>query len=167
MRKKGGILFLFLLTVLMLTGWGRKEVRLLSSNKLIDLNKAIELARPGGSAGDTEDPSDKNASDPEDESEGGAGKAGEETDISKKDIAIRVRGESVYYACGSGEPESIAAQKLEGRIREDHVSGSTVTLYDDFAEAHTYKDVRAILDALKDSIGLNYEEEQLTEVSDL
>lgn len=165
MKKKGGMLLLFLLSVFMLAGWGKKEVRLLNSNKLIDLNKAIELAKPGGSAGDAEEPSDKEASDAADESEDVNDKTGEETAASKRDIVIRVRGEDIYYACGTDDPEVISAAQLENRIRLDHSAGSRLTLYDDFAEAHVYKDVRKVLADLKSSIGLNYEEEQLSETS--
>lgn len=34
--------------MLLLVGWGEKKIELLDNNKLIDMDKAIEYAKPGG-----------------------------------------------------------------------------------------------------------------------
>lgn len=163
MKKKIKILLFALVAMFILVGWGKKEVRLLDSSKLIDLNKAIELAKPGGNAGDSEEevdnPSDSSASDEEETSEAENHAVHDSIDETPKNIVIIIRGKKISYSCGSVTRDSISDRQLERIIRLDFVSGTQVTLMDDFAEAHVYMTVREVLDKLKNDIGLSYKED--------
>ena len=158
MNKKTGLMLISLLALFVLAGFGKTEVELLDSGKLIDLEKAIGLAKAGGSAGSSEEGSDAaSETDPEDA-------AGEEpsgygsTRGAVKDIVIRIRGEQIFYRCGSLTMGGFTDTQLEDRLRSDFVSGAKVTLTDDFAEAHVYKTVRGILDRLNNDMGMTYSE---------
>ena len=158
MKKRVHILLFALISVLVLAGWGGKDVRLLDSGKLIDLDKAVELAKPGGMSGDTEeapgpdeDDKDKKPDKREEDEDP------DDTDPVAEKIAIRVRGERIFYSCGVAGNVNIS--QLKDRILSDYVSGASVTLIDDFAEAHVYRRALSILEEVKNDIGLSYREE--------
>ena len=165
MKRKITALLLAMIAMLVLAGWGKKEVRLLDSSKLIDLNKAIELAKPGGMAGDSEENAETSseAAEAEDakETEGDNHSVHDTLDSVVKNIVIRVRGERISYTCGSINLDNISETQLMNRIRSDYAAGAQVTLMDDFAETHAYKAVKGLLDELKEDIGLNYKEDSL------
>lgn len=164
MKKKLGALLFVLISMFVLVGWGKKEVRLLDSDRLIDLSKAIEFSKPGGNAGDTEEPQEEVSEtlpenvtvEDEKESEGENLENHETIGDVTKNIEIRIRGEKIFYNCGSVNRDGIADKYLEDRIRLDFVSGTQVKLEDDFAEVHTYKNVQKVLKKLKNEIGLTY-----------
>ena len=160
MKKRIYILLFALICMLVLAGWGGKEVRLLDSGKLIDLDKAVELAKPGGMSGDTEeapgsdeDDDDKKTDKSEDDEDP------DDTDPAAVKIAIRIRGERIFYSCGVAGNVNISDTQLKDRILSDYVSGASVTLIDDFAEAHVYRRALSILEEVKDDTGLSFKEE--------
>ena len=161
MKKRIHVLPAALILMLMLVGWGGKEVKLLDSGRLIDLDKAIGLAKPGGMSGDTEEASGP-SEDAEDEKEQEGENDGTDpaTDVLAKNIDIRIRGERIFYTCGDTDSENIADNKLKDRLRSDYVQDAQVTLTDDFAEAHVYRKALGILEELKTDIGLSYREDR-------
>ena len=166
MKKRIHILLFVLIAMFVLIGWGRKEVKLLDGNKkkLIDLKKAIELAKPGGSAGDlkeeSEAASESNTVEDDEAPESESNAVHDSIDDVAKDIVIIIRDENISYSCGNDNRDSIPDTQLESRIRLDFASGAQVTLLDNFAEAHVYRNVRGILEKLKNDIGLTYREDQ-------
>ena len=163
MKRKVTVLLLMLAALVWLTGWGKKEVRLLDSSKLIDLSKAIELAKPGGSEGDSEEDTGETeaaGSNAAGVSENGSRELQESLSPVSQRIVIRIRGEQIFYTHGRYSQDDISAAGLESALRSDYVSGSEVVLMEDFAEAHVYKEVCRVLEELKNSIGLVYEEER-------
>ncbi len=157
MKKRFRVVLYIVLTMFILVGWGIKEVRLLDSSKLIDLNKAIALAKPGGSFGDSKEDS-RTASENENE-DGKQAEAHNNIDGVAKDIVIRVRDKQIYYSSGNGKEVSVSDTQLESRIRMDFVDGIEVTLVDDYAESHVYKSVREVLNNLKNDMNLTYKED--------
>lgn len=162
MKKKVGVLLYILIAMFMIVGWEKKEVELLVNGKLIDLGYVIGLAKPGGSAGDSEEESESlsenNAAEGEDNS-----KVEIHTDYVSmnevnKNIEIKIRGEKISYSCGIERSDNILDTQLESAIRSDLGPKTKVTLIDDYAEAHAYRNVRRILDKLKNNTGLTYVE---------
>ena len=156
MNKKTGLMLISLLALFVLAGFGKTEVELLNTGKLIDLEKAIGLAKAGGSAGSLEEGSDASSETDPEAAEGEEPSGSGSTQGAVKDIVIRIRGEQIFYRYGSLTMGGFTATKLEDRLRSDFVSGAKVTLADDFAEAHVYKNVLGILDRLKNEMGLTY-----------
>ena len=153
-----------LIIMLTLVGWGKSEVRLLDSSKLIDLNKAIEFAKSGGNTGDSEDDNNNSSeisNDDKKEPDDNKDTNHDQIDNVTNNIVIRIREEKIFYTCGNKNLDGIILKQLENRIRLDYSSGTQITLVDDFAESQTYKNVCEILDGLKKDIGLNYNEDQL------
>ena len=121
MKKKSGILLFVILTAFMLSGWGKKEVKLLDSSKLIDLNKAIELAKPGGMAGDNGEEGDSSTSDP-DRASGSENRTTRKiTEAATRNIVIRIRGGKISYTCGTFTRGNFSPERLESQIRTDYV----------------------------------------------
>lgn len=173
MKKRARILLFVLSIMFVLVGWGKKEVRLLDSSKLIDLEEAIDHAKPGGMSGNSEEESEtvsENTSSDDDEETEGENQAEQQTEHDSldevyKNIVIRINEEEIFYTCGTINTDRLSASQLEDRIRSDYTSGTQVTLMDDFAESHVYKSVQEVLDMLRSDIGLIYKEE-LWEESD-
>ena len=158
MKKKIKILLFMMLSFLVLAGWGKKEVKLLDSSKLIDLNAAIELAKPGGMSGDSDVESETNSGNDGDDGESYSDHDSIQPQV--VNIVIRVRGNVVTYTCGNHSWEDVDYIQLKSRIRADYSTNAIVILYDDYAEAHTYRDILVILDEMKNEIGLIYMEDQ-------
>lgn len=165
MKKRVSILLFVLSIMLVLVGWGKKEVKLLDSSKLIDLNKAIELAKPGGLSGDLEEESEtasESVSSNDDKETVAENQTEHENlDEANKNIVIRIRDDEIFYTCETMNSVKISASQVEDRIRLDYTSGAQVTLMDDFAESHVYKSVQEVLDVLRSDIGLIYKEDQV------
>lgn len=144
--------------ILLLVGWGEKKIELLDNNKLIDMDKAIEYAKPGGAWKKNENSSDSNkASDIEDQKTT-LDKNDNQEDVEVGDSNtkyINVSGETISY-CGS----PISKDKLLDLLKSDNGESIRFVLVDDWAEAHVYREVKAILLEAKDSIGINFSEER-------
>lgn len=165
MKKRISVLLLIMTAMFVLVGWGKKEVRLLDSSKLIDLNKAIELAKPGGMSGDSEEDTDRLPEIDEAEEDN----AGSENDndsvhdslnAAASNIVISIRDKQISYTNSAIHNDNITVAQLRSRIQKDYTSKAQITLMDDFAESHVYNDVLKVLNELKSDIGLTYKEEQ-------
>lgn len=148
MKKKLKWIVLFSLLLVFLGGWGKKSVELLNDKKLIDLNEALQICMPGADSPD-DDINTENEREPENTEI-----PDNPTDAKddKKIIVISVRERIVSY----GSTEKLEVVKLEERLRKDYKKGMTVRLVDDFAEAHVYKKVIAVLEQLEEETGLKY-----------
>lgn len=149
MKKKKTIILSSLLIVLfLLVGWGSEDVTLFHKNKVIDLQKAIELASSGG---------DENAND--------------EITVEEEPVVI----DSEVIEESEEEPQEITVNiivsektiKIDGKvfssidqvkesIKEYNGSMVTFKLIDEYAEARSFKEVISILEELKKEIGVNY-----------
>lgn len=143
MKKSIKSVLFVMLAVPLLCAIG-ENVELLDNRKLIDLDKAIEFARPGGDSitpqeGDSEIP-------PESETvQGGTS----QTSV----VEIRIEGVSVYY-----NGKKLGTEDFRKKLTDDKDRGRTFVLVDDFAEAKVYKRVRNTLRKLRDDIGLEFTE---------
>ena len=145
--RKIVIISFFMMSGILLVGFGKKKVDLLVKN-LIDLDKAIEVAEwPDDPIED--DPTEDDSTEDEDEPVS--------TDSTRLNyqltINVRIRGKKIYI-----DGNECAIDELEKRVK-DKVSGSTkVRLSDDYAEAHIYREVNDILSRLSDTLGFEYDE---------
>lgn len=162
MKRKCKLLLPVLLSVLLLAGWGKKTVELLNSKKLIDLNAAIEFCMPGAEAltpedGEkTENPAEVTVT---------PSPAATPTvtprptvtpkptmDSKPRAVTISVRG--CVVTCDSKQWDDLEA--LRERIVREANSNVTFRLIDDFAEAHVYRQLIAMLEELEAELGLSY-----------
>lgn len=153
MKRKMNLSVLIGLFLLLLVGFGKKSVELLNDSKLIDLDAAIGIAKPGGDAKEEANSSNQNVE--EDSLE----HSEEKSDITDMDtqhiIVIKISEQKVTY-------DSIPwadIDKLEEKIRNDNRENVCFSLVDDFAEVHVYKKVLKILTDLHSEIGLIYTKE--------
>lgn len=130
MKKTLKIIFL-LVTVITLCSWGEKAVELLDSRKLIDLEKAIEISTPGGAAIFEDDQNDT------DTEQNGS------QNPSSKILVVTIRDEQITY----NHKSVSGVEELAKKVRMDLKEGMKISLVDDYAEAHVYRDV---LKALKE-----------------
>lgn len=161
MKRKCRLVVAVLFSLLFLVGFGKKSVELLSDKKLIDLNAAINVCLSGADSSEQEDggkqeglqnpadptvtpePSNAPAKKPE-QPDNGTGEA--------RTIVISVRERVITY----DSEEQIKLVKLEDRLRKDYKNGADFKLVDDFAEAHVYRGIMAILEKLEAEIGISY-----------
>lgn len=143
---------LCLSSVLLLCAWGTEKVTFLDKGKLIDLQKAIEFAKPGanhadGSEGD-------NSSKPDSENENGNVP---EVPVKDRIIVISIRDEIITYN-GSVYKEEILenTEAFENMLIRDNKDKTEFKLVDDFAEAHVYKCVLEILKKQHSETGLKF-----------
>lgn len=134
MKRKWIILILMILSFLFLVGWGQKQVELLNDKKLIDLDAAIERCIPGA---DVPDENGDNSTD------------GQKNNTQ---LVISIRNRQVTYK----NERYINMDRLKDSIKQDNGKGVSFKLVDDFAEAHVYKKVMAILSELQKEVGLKY-----------
>lgn len=154
MKRKVRRAAILVFSLLFLVGWGKKSAELLNDKKLIDLEVALQVCLHGDSMSESDINSD-NTKEPENtESSEAPTDTKESIDEGEKIIVISVRDQRVTYGAG-GE---IELNKLEYRIRQDYGDKVTVQLVDDFAEAHVYKRIKAMLASLNAEIGLEYTE---------
>ncbi len=130
MKKTLKIIFL-LVTVITLCSWGDKAVELLDSRKLIDLEKAIEISTPGGAAIFEDDQNDT------DTEQNGS------QNPSSKILVVTIRDEQITY----NQKSVSGVEELAKKVRMDLKEGMKISLVDNYAEAHVYRDV---LKALKE-----------------
>ncbi|MBO4514275.1 MAG: hypothetical protein J5721_01240 [Lachnospiraceae bacterium] len=137
-KTKRILLVLSVLCLTFLAGFAVKTVQLLNENPpLIDLNTAIVEAKFGKNGNeahaDGEEP-DKNSEKP------------------GKTIKIRVCGEAVWME----EHRYFSLDNLNTRIISNYKEGDEILLIDDYAEAHFYREVLAILEKLNAERGFAY-----------
>jgi len=149
MKKKVRLVAILVFALLFLVGWGKQSVKLLDDKKLIDLDAAIQACLHGASMSEGEENVD-NPNAPE--STQAPTDPKEEID-QERTIVISVRDQGITY-----DEEEIELSKLEYQIRQEYHDKVTVRLMDDFAEAHVYRKIRAILSKLEEEIGLEYTE---------
>ena len=147
--RKIVIISFFMMSGILLVGFGKKKVDLLVKN-LIDLDKAIEVAEWGD---DSEKEENDKKDDSKENSENKAVSINGTKFNSQLTINVRIRGKKIYI-----DGNECAIDELEKRVK-DKVSGSTkVRLSDDYAEAHIYREVNDILSRLSDTLGFEYDE---------
>lgn len=156
-NKKLIIILLLTLCMLLLTGWGKKAAELLNDTLLIDLNQAIKESSIGNQ-GNTLATEDKET---------------ESDDIMKDNQTVNIpTNEPMILQEEKKGPYIIAIRDmtitydssicsgidvLKSKIISDCSNGTgSVYLMDDYAEAHVYNDVLAILEQLHETIGLEY-----------
>ena len=149
MKKKVRLVAILVFALLFLVGWGKQSVKLLDDKKLIDLDAAIQACLHGASMSEGEENVD-NPNAPENTQAPTDPK--EEID-QERTIVISVRDQGITY-----DEEEIELSKLEYQIRQEYHDKVTVRLVEDFAEAHVYRKIRAILSKLEEEIGLEYTE---------
>lgn len=162
MKKKYRLPVFLFFTLLIFAGWGKKTVELLNSKKLIDLNAAIEICLSGGDLLEQENignpqisatpvqtpvPTEAPAKEPNNTPMPTA-----TTKPKPRAVVINVHGSEV--TCGSTQWEDMDA--LKERIAREANSHVTFRLVDDFAEAHVYRQIIAILEELEAELGLSY-----------
>jgi hypothetical protein len=132
MKKSLKIIFL-LATVRALCSWGEKAVELLDSRKLIDLEKAIDVSLPGGAAIFEDEGNDSDT-----EQDGSQ-------NSSSKLLVVTVHGEQITY----NQKSVSGADELAKKVSMDLKDGMKISLVDDYAEAHVYRDVLKALKAVR------------------
>ena len=132
MKKTLKIIFL-LVTVITLCSWGEKAVELLDSRKLIDLEKAIEISTPGGAAIFEDDQDDTDT-----EQHGSQ-------NPSSKILVVTIRDEQITY----NQKSVSGVEELAKKVRMDLKDGMKISLVDDYAEAHVYRDVLKALKTIR------------------
>ena len=154
MKRKYKLLLFIVISLLCLVGWGKKQVELLNDKKLIDLNLALQNCSLGAD-------SKENTSDNDEKVEEIVPEI-TPTPIDKivieekeKIIVISVRGRNITYNFVKWND----IDKLKDKIKQDNGELVSFQLVDDFAEAHIYRRVIAILSELELEIGLKYTKE--------
>ena len=150
MKKKVRLVAVLALALLFLVGWGKQNVKLLNDSKLIDLEAALQVCLHG----DSMTQGDENADNPDAPVSTQAPTDTKEDIDEERTIIISVRDRELTYDAGEG----IELNKLEYRIRQDYREKISFQLVDDFAEAHVYRRIKAILSKLSDEMGLEYTE---------
>lgn len=156
MKKKYTILFV-IFSLMLLAGWGKKNVELLNDKKLIDLDAAIGICIPGANAAQASD-NVVNQSDAENEEHNEENMTAEialddkeRIDEEKQVRVIKIRAREIVY-----ETVETDIDELKNKIKQDNGKNVTFKLVDDFAEAHVYKEVKSMLSELEQEIGLKY-----------
>ena len=146
--KKAAAIFILIIFSFSLAGfsWGKKSVDLLKKN-LIDLDKAIEAASWG---------TDEKKADTEKENKD---KDSSETGSASNNksyvttIKVRIYGKKIFI-----DGEECTKEEVEKKIKAKYTGNQKLTIIDDYAEAHVYRDVDELLVRLSDSMGFEYEE---------
>lgn len=148
-NKKAILIMPALACMLLFTGAGKKNVRLLKHG-LIDLDKAIELARWGGEEnGSSDSVSENEESDSDYSSQGQGGSSSSAKGRALIKIVINVKQIEL-------DGRECDIDDLEEKLEELCSRDSNVLLTDDYAEAHVYRRVNDIITGLRDRIGFAY-----------
>lgn len=150
MKKKVRLAAVLVFALLFLAGWAKQSVKLLDDKKLIDLEAALQVCLHG----DSMTTGDENTDNPDAPVSTQSPTDPKEDIDEERIIIISVRDRGITYDAG----EEIELNKLEYRIRQDYREKTTFQLVDDFAEAHVYRRIKAILSKLSDEMGLEYTE---------
>ncbi len=142
-----------ILAVLFVCGFStQKEPVDLLKSKLIDLDKAIDLAQWGAKPeADSEDESEEDA---DSQATSGWKTVTGVEESAPKTIKVRVHGTKAFL-----DGEECKPEELEEKIRALCTGNESVLLLDDYAEAHVYRDADRILSRLMEEIGFSYEAE--------
>lgn len=162
MKRKIKLLTALLFSLLFLVGFGKKSVELLSNKKLIDLDAAIQICMPGAESQEKENgentknpvpptvtptPVVKPTTTPQPT-------ATPKPTTKPKPRAVVINVRDCTVTCGSTVWEDFDA--LKERIAREANSSVTFHLVDDFAEAHVYRKIIAILEELDAELGISY-----------
>lgn len=169
MKRKYKLVLLMIFSLLLLAGWGKKSVELLNDKKLIDLNVALgncilgaeDLIQDEGNQ--TQNPENPATPKPTMTPRPTATPrpivtprptaTPVPTEAPKpRTIVIVVRDQKITY----DSKERLEASKLKEQIQMDHGELVSFRLVDDFAEAHVYRKIMAILAELQEEIGIRY-----------
>lgn len=140
--------------VLLLCAGGTKKVEFLDDYKLIDLEKAIEFAKPGAdSVSDTEG---ENSGNPDSENNNG-----NTPEVPVEDkmnvIEIKITDETITYNGSVCKVDILEnTEVFENMLIRENKDKTEFKLVDDFAEAHVYKCVLEILKKLHSEKGLKF-----------
>ena len=146
MRGKLNIVLILSLSVLFLLGAGSKNVELLDSDKqLIDLDKAIEYAKPGGAWA-----SDEASNETEEESADDSNTVETQNDLNTEKeaieqtitVVISVRGKVITY---KGSMIS-GVDELKDNIATEGLSLTKFSLVDAYADSKVYKECMKLLE---------------------
>jgi len=167
MKRKGKLFLLLAMSLLMLAGWGQKKVELLSDKKLIDLSAAIGNCTLGA---DDMTPDD-GTSTPKPNGQAGATPTAAPTPTiaprptaqptrspqpiivpNAKTIIISIRDEAIFYDLRIVDD----MESLEKRITIENADHISFKLVDNYAEAHVFRRVMALLEELEAEIGIRY-----------
>lgn len=150
--KKIILILLVMLSVLVLSGWGEKSVELLNNTLLIDLDKAIKDA-PIGNQGNTLVSGELPGEEPSDHSSENHPLQESEALQEEKKITITIQDTKIMYH--DRVYSSVEECDLENKIKAENKDGIYhVQLVDDYAEAHVYREVLAILRELNKTAGI-------------
>ncbi len=132
---------------------------MLNDHKLIDLSLAIHDAKVGTEGSEDkpdEDTEIAKETEKEAESEQVSDNKTAKEPVQKvtKTIKIEIRNKTIKC---NGEVQK-DAEVLKKLLMAEYEEGCAVSLVDDYAEAHVYREVRAMLDGLKSSLDLEYGE---------
>lgn len=155
--KKPILILLLTLCMFILIGWGKNSVDLLNDTPLIDLSKAIKNA-PIGNQGNTlilqENEAKSDDTIVNNQADNISAKESGILQEEKKIHTIEIRDMTITY--DNNKYSDVDA--LKTKIIHDCSNGAgSVDLVDNFAEAHVYNDVFAILEQLQETIGLEYQ----------
>ncbi|MBQ8632157.1 MAG: hypothetical protein IJ420_00960 [Lachnospiraceae bacterium] len=157
MKRKGKLFLLLAVSLLVLAGWGQKKVELLSDKKLIDLSAAIGNCTLGA---DDMTPDD-GTSTPKPNGQAGVTPTAAPTPTrspqpiivpNAKTIIISIRDEAISYDLRIVND----MESLEKRITIENADHISFKLVDNYAEAHVFRRVRALLEELEAEIGIRY-----------
>lgn len=139
-----------LFTILcLLVGFGSKSVELFDKGRLIDLDKAIQNASLGKEGSETYKKEEVPQENLEDQNKTEKAEAAEKM---KGIYQVTVRGETILFE----NQECKNTEELKNQITQLRSGESVISLLDDYAEAHTYREV---LNVIKE-VGINYTEEK-------
>ena len=152
MKKNTCISIICIFTAVLLLGaWGENVELLDDKKKLIDLDNAIEFARPGGGSA-TQQEGDTEGKPPEEA-------AGGDTNIPVTNvIEITIQGRTVYY-----NGKELGSDSFVNKLTDDNAKGRTFVLVDDYADASVYKNVRKTMREQKEKNGLEFAEKMSEE----
>ena len=138
--KKITLLMLCVFSAMFLCAEGKKLPELLDDRKLINLDKAIEFAKPGADSFFQAETTT-------------AATAIVTTKpvVKEKNIRISIKSEIITY-----DGKECKYSELEEKLRKDNSKNTVFQLVDDYAETHIYKKVLNMLKNLHDEIGLTY-----------
>lgn len=164
MKKRGKLFLLLAVSLLVLAGWGQKKVELLSDKKLIDLSVAIGNCTLGAEdlipdEGDnTRDPNGPTATPgpaPSVTPRPTPQPTGSSQPIivpAAKKIIISIRDEAILYDLRPVEE----IESLKKKITADNADHISFHLVDNYAEAHVFRQVMALLEELEAELAIRY-----------
>jgi len=167
MKRRGKLFLLLTVSLLVLAGWGQKKVELLSDKKLIDLSAAIgnctlgaddmtpddgtSTKNPNGQAGVTPTAAPTPTRSPRPTAQ--PTRSPQPIIVpNAKTIIISIRDEAIFYDLRVVND----MESLEKRITIENADHISFKLVDNYAEAHVFRRVMALLEELEAEIGIRY-----------